>query len=56
VWIPLEKALFCENCETVSTSAGKRCGICGSERMGRLVPLIPEPWNPGPAAAVALAA
>lgn len=56
VWIPLEKALYCENCETVSTSAGQRCGICGSERIVRLVPLIPEPWNPGPAAAVALAA
>jgi hypothetical protein len=56
VWIPLEKAVYCENCETVSTSAGRRCGICGSERIVRLIPLIPEPWNPGPTPAVALVA
>ena len=56
VWIPLEKAVYCENCEMVSSSARRRCGLCGSERIARLAPLIPEPWDPSPAPAVALVA
>jgi hypothetical protein len=56
VSIPVESAVYCGNCETVSTSSGRRCGLCGSERIVRLVPLIPEPWNSGPAPAVALVA
>lgn len=56
VSIPLEKAVYCQNCETVSTSSGQRCGLCGSEEIVRLAPLFPEPWNPSPAPALALAA
>ena len=56
VAIPVEKAVYCGNCQTVSTSARRRCGLCGSEQIARLVPLIPEPSDPGPAAAAVLAA
>ena len=40
VSIPLEKAVYCENCTMVV----------------RMAPLIPEPWDPGPVQALALAA
>jgi hypothetical protein len=56
VSIPLEKAVYCENCEMISSSARQRRGLCGSERIVRRAPLIPEPWDPGPALALALAA
>ena len=56
VSIPLEKAVYCENCKMVSSSARQRCGLCGSEQIVRLAPLIPEPWDPGPIPALALAA
>ena len=56
VWIRLEKAVYCETCETVSTSSGRRCGLCGSERIVQLAETKPEPWDPSPAPAVALAA
>jgi hypothetical protein len=53
--IPVEKAVYCQACETVSTSLG-RCGSCGSERIIELAPLLKDPWDPGPAPAVALVA
>ena len=56
VSIPVENAVYCENCETVSTSSGRRCGLCGSEQIVRLVPLIPGPWDPSPAPVAVLAA
>jgi hypothetical protein len=56
VSIPLEKAVYCENCRMVSSSARQWCGLCGSERIVRMALLIPEPWDPGPAPALALAA
>jgi len=56
VSIPVEKAVYCESCETVSTSSGKRCGLCGSESIVELAPLIEGPGGPGPAPALALAA
>lgn len=56
VSIPVERAIYCENCETVSTSAARRCGLCGSEQIARLAALIPEPLDPGPVSAFALAA
>lgn len=56
VSIPLEKAVYCENCKSVSSSARQRCGLCGSERIIRLASLIPEPWDPSPAPALILAA
>jgi hypothetical protein len=54
--IPVEKAVYCENCETVSTSASKRCGLCGSEQIVDLAPLLTGPLDPGPTPALPLAA
>ena len=56
VSIPLEKAVYCENCKMVSSSARKRCGLCGSERIVRMARLIPEPWDPDPVPTLALVA
>lgn len=56
VSIPVEIAVYCESCETVSTSTGVRCGLCGSERIIELAPLFKGPWEPGPVPAIALAA
>jgi hypothetical protein len=56
VSIPLEKAVYCENCQTVSSSSGQRCGLCGSEHIFRLAPLMPGPLDPSPVPALALAA
>jgi hypothetical protein len=56
VWIRLEEAVYCETCETVSTSSGRRCGVCGSERIVRLVATKPGPCDPSQVPAVALAA
>jgi hypothetical protein len=53
--IPVEKAVYCENCAMVSTSAWQRCGLCGSERIVELAPLFcfpPDPEFPPAAAAV----
>ncbi len=56
MWIPVEKAVYCENCETVSSSSGRRCGLCGSEHIVPLTASMPEPWDPSPTPAVILAA
>jgi len=56
IFIPVEKAVYCGNCETVSSSRGKRCGLCGSENIVVLAPLFTPPWNRGPASAAAVAA
>lgn len=54
--IPVEQAVYCQNCETVSTSAQKRCGVCGSEQITELAPLVTPPWDPEPGPAAGLAA
>lgn len=46
IWIPLERALYCENCETVSTSVQERCGLCGSEDVVMLATLVYGPPDP----------
>ena len=56
VYIPVESAVYCGNCETVSTSSGRRCGLCGSEGLARLVTPNPGPWDPSPASPAVLAA
>lgn len=56
VYVPIERAVFCENCETVSNSNARRCGVCGSEQIVELAPLVTPPWDPGPAPAAALTA
>ena len=40
VSIPIERAVFCENCESVSNSAWSRCGSCGSDKLLELAPLL----------------
>ena len=52
VSIPVEQAIYCENCETVTNSRRERCGRCGSERVLRLAALIggpPSDPDSGPA-------
>jgi hypothetical protein len=58
VSIPLEKAVYCQSCEMISTSARQRCGLCGSEQIVELARFFSGPSGPGspPAAAFALAA
>ncbi len=55
VSIAVEKAVYCRCCDMVSASIG-RCGLCGSETILELAPLLKGPWDPGPAPAIALAA
>jgi hypothetical protein len=43
VSIPVEQAIYCENCETVSNSTRRRCGVCGSEAIFSLTTLIDGP-------------
>ena len=58
VSIPVEEAIYCENCETVTNSHRERCGRCGSERVLRLAALIDGPPSgpesgPAPAGCIA---
>jgi hypothetical protein len=58
VSIPVEMAVYCENCDKVSNSAWPRCGLCGSEEIVELAPILcgpPDP-SPAPAAAISIAA
>jgi hypothetical protein len=44
--IPLGQAVYCENCETISNSRPYRCGVCYSEAVLRVEPILnrnPEP-------------
>lgn len=53
VSIPVETAIYCENCETISNSGRDRCGVCGSEAILSLLHMIDAPPSnpdPGPAA------
>ena len=49
--IPVDKAVYCENCEKISNSAWRRCGLCGSEEIVEIAPLLGGPPDPGPAPA-----
>jgi hypothetical protein len=55
VSIPVERAVYCQACEMISTSVG-RCGVCGSEPLIELVSLLTDPRDPDPVPAIALAA
>jgi len=45
--IPLESAMLCVNCDTISNSLPHRCSVCGSQSVVRLVSLLdPEPDPP----------
>jgi hypothetical protein len=56
VSIPVEEAVYCKSCETVSTSTQRRCGLCGSDEIVELAPLFSGPMDPGPISVAALAA
>jgi hypothetical protein len=58
VCIPVEEAIYCENCETVTNSHSECCGRCGSARVLCLVALIngpPSAPDSGPAPAGCIA-
>ncbi len=43
VCIPVEQAIYCENCGNITNSASERCGKCGSGPVLRLSTLIDHP-------------
>ena len=45
VCIPVEKAIYCKNCENVTNLPFERCGKCGSELVVHLSRLIAQPPN-----------
>jgi hypothetical protein len=48
--IPLHQAVYCENCNTISNSRLYRCGVCGSEAVLRVEPILNrDPDAPGQA-------
>jgi hypothetical protein len=58
VSIPVEEAIYCENCEMVTNSHCECCGRCGSVRVLRLIALIDGPPSgpdsgPAPAGCIA---
>jgi hypothetical protein len=44
--IPLDQAVYCENCKTISNSQPYRCGVCNSEAVLRVEPILNR--NPDP--------
>jgi hypothetical protein len=47
--VPLDLAVFCENCQTISNSRGDRCGVCESQAILALKLILdPEPQPPSP--------
>lgn len=43
VSVPVEIAIYCNNCETVSNSGRERCGVCGSEAILSLIQMLGGP-------------
>jgi hypothetical protein len=43
VTIPVDKAIYCKNCENITNSPSERCGNCESESVLRLASLIHQP-------------
>ena len=48
VSIPIQRAVYCENCEQISNSAWLRCGRCGSGGIVELLNLFRELFPPDP--------
>lgn len=49
VSVPLDVAVLCVNCNTVSNSGSEECGVCGSSATLRLSLILnrePQPPNP----------
>jgi hypothetical protein len=58
VSIPVEQAIYCENCHKISNSTNSRCGSCGSSEISRLMMLLDGPPSgpePGPASSACFA-
>jgi hypothetical protein len=43
VIIPVDKAIYCKTCKSITNSPSERCGKCGSEFVLRLATLIDQP-------------
>ena len=43
VSIPVDKAIYCRHCKTVSNSPREQCGKCGSELVLHLATLVNQP-------------
>jgi hypothetical protein len=50
--IPLSEAVYCENCVAISNSPPDQCGVCGSEGVLRIEPILDRPPAPSPVAAM----
>jgi len=53
VSIPVDRAIYCRHCKTVSNSLREQCGMCGSELVLHLASLVNQPPagpDSGPAA------
>ncbi len=46
--IPVDRALYCQDCGNVSNSAWDRCGLCGSRQMLALATVLSGPEEPDP--------
>jgi len=44
--IPLKLAVYCENCKTISNSRPQRCGVCDTESVLRVEPILNRGPNP----------
>jgi len=43
VIIPVDQAIYCQNCGNITNSTSDRCGKCGSEFVLRLITLVDRP-------------
>jgi len=41
--IPIDQAIYCQNCGNITNSTSDRCGKCGSEFVLRIATLIDQP-------------
>ena len=46
VSIPVNEAVYCESCASVSNSSGGCCGVCGNISVWPLAELVPPPMGP----------
>jgi hypothetical protein len=54
VSIPVNEAVYCESCTSVSNSVGGCCGLCGNIPVWPLAEFVPQPpKSPNPGAASA---
>ena len=53
VSIPVNEAVYCESCVSVSNSSGGCCALCGNISVWALVELVPQPpMGPHPGSAL----